>query len=470
VILWREGPEGREVFWVRRGDGLRFGGGFHAFPGGAVDEGDRRVPVHGLEGEEAARLAAAVRELFEEAGVLLARGSERLSRERRDEARRALLDRRMVFADLLLGEGLALDPSLLDRAGHWITPDGFPIRFDAWFYLARTPAGQEPEVWPGELSSGGWVATGGALARWERGEALLHPPALWSLRALDREGPPAVLERLRHRAEGPLIEFQRGVVLAALRTPTLPPATHTNCWLVEVEGGVAVVDPGASDPAEQARLDAILTRLAAEGRPAREAWITHAHLDHVGGAAALAERGLPMRAHPLVAGALPRGAAVRTLSDGELLHGRWRVLHTPGHARGHVCFHDEVTGALLAGDMVSTLSTIVIDPPEGDMGEYLRQLARLRRLGARNLFPAHGPAAPAADARLDEYLRHRRMRTEKVAAALSPGGTLAEVTRAAYDDTPDWLLPVAERSCLATLVMLREEGRAVLSGGLWGPK
>ena len=81
------------------------------------------------------------------------------------------------------------------------------------------------------------------------------------------------------------------MVLAALRTPTLPPATHTNCWLVEVEGGVAVVDPGASDPAEQARLDAILARLAAEGRPAREVWITHAHLDHVGGVATLAARG-----------------------------------------------------------------------------------------------------------------------------------------------------------------------------------
>jgi ribonuclease/clavin/mitogillin len=118
---------------------------------------------------------------------------------------------------------------------------------------------------------------------------------------------------------------------------------------------------------------------------------------------------------------------------------------------------------------VSTLSTIVIDPPEGDMGEYLRQLERLRGVGARTLYPAHGAPAPAADAKLDEYLTHRRMRTEKVAAALSPGGTLGEVTRAAYDDTPDPLLPVAERSCLATLLMLEGDGRARRSGERWHP-
>jgi endoribonuclease LACTB2 len=470
VILWRDGPDGREVFWVRRGDGLRFAGGFHAFPGGALDEEDRRVPVHGFEGEEAVHRAAACRELFEEAGVLLARGAERIPRERRDEARRALLDGRLAFADLLFQEGLALDPSLLEPAGRWITPDGFPIRFDAWFYLARLPEGQEPAVWPGELAGGGLVSTRHALSLWERGEVLLHPPAWWSITALHRAAPPGTLELLRQRPEGILMEFQRGVVLAALRTPTLPPATHTNCWMLEIGDGVAVVDPGSPDPGERARLDAVLARLAETGRPAREVWITHHHADHLGGVEPLVERGLTVRAHPRVAPHLPRGAIVRTLSDGEVLHGRWRVLHTPGHARGHVCFLDEVTGALIAGDMVSTLSTIVIDPPEGDMGEYLRQLARLRGVGARTLYPAHGAPAPAADARLDAYLTHRRMRTEKVAAALSPGGTLGEVTRSAYDDTPDWLLPVAERSCLATLLMLEGEGRARLDGERWSPR
>jgi ribonuclease/clavin/mitogillin len=109
----------------------------------------------------------------------------------------------------------------------------------------------------------------------------------------------------------------------------------------------------------------------------------------------------------------------------------------------------------------------VIDPPEGDMGLYLGSLARLRGLGARTLYPAHGAPAPAAAAKLDEYIAHRQMRAAKVEAALSPGGTLEEVTLAAYDDTPPVLLPVAERSCLATLLWLEESGRVTRLGDRW---
>ncbi|HET8733120.1 MAG TPA: MBL fold metallo-hydrolase [Anaeromyxobacteraceae bacterium] len=470
VILWREGPEGRKVFWVRRGDGLRFAGGFHAFPGGRVDEEDAKVPVAGMEGADAAHVAAACRELFEEAGVLLARGAERIPAAVRDEARHALLDGRVGFAEILFQDALALDPTLLAPAGRWTTPEAFPVRFDARFYLARLPAGQEASVWPGELSGGEFVPVARALASWARGDALLHPPNWWGITAMHRAAPPAALELLRHPPDDLLIEFQGGIVLAGLRTPTLLPATHTNAWILELGpgGGMAVVDPGASDPAEQARLDRILAILAAEGRPAREVWLTHHHVDHVGGVAALAARGLPVRAHPETARRLPGGEGFLAVADGELLHGRWRALFTPGHAPGHLCFLDEKSGALVAGDMVSTLSTVVIDPPDGDMGLYLASLSRLRALPARTLYPAHGSPAPSATAKLDDYLAHRQMRAAKVEAALSPGGTLAEVTRVAYDDTPAPLLPVAERSCLATLLWLEREGRALRSGGIWG--
>ena len=470
VILWRDGPEGREVFWVRRGDGLRFAGGFHAFPGGRVDDDDAKVPVPGLEGETAVTVAAACRELFEEAGVLLARGAERIAPGVRDEARQALLDGRIGFAEILFREGLALEPALLEEAGLWVTPEAFPVRFSARFFVARLPAGQEASVWPGELSGGEFVPVVRALAAWERGDALLHPPNWWGITAIHRAAPPAAVELLRHRPDDIVIEFQGGVVLAAIRTPTLPPATHTNCWLIDLGPGegVAVVDPGSGDPAELALLDRTLSILARRGRPAREVWLTHHHVDHVGGVPALVARGLPVRAHPETARRVPGGGSFLPVADGELLGGRWRAIFTPGHAPGHLAFLDERTGALVAGDMVSTMSTIVIDPPEGDMGLYLASLARLRALPARTLYPAHGAPAPSALAKLDEYLAHRHMRAAKVEAALDPGGELAEVTRRAYDDTPPVLLPVAERSCLATLLWLEGTGRATRSGASWG--
>src|SRR6266540_988136 len=90
VILFRDGPDGREVFLVRRGAARRFAGGWHAFPGGRLDPDDRRVPVLGASGEQAALVACAVREVFEETGVLLARGSGRLDVAGRDAARHAL--------------------------------------------------------------------------------------------------------------------------------------------------------------------------------------------------------------------------------------------------------------------------------------------------------------------------------------------------------------------------------------------
>jgi glyoxylase-like metal-dependent hydrolase (beta-lactamase superfamily II)/8-oxo-dGTP pyrophosphatase MutT (NUDIX family) len=500
------------VFWVRRGEPLRFAGGFHAFPGGRLDPADAAIPVRGAAAEAAAILACACRELFEETGVLLARGAERVPGPAREAARRALLGESSerlakagqpvvgqrpeplpptrggsgrggahapardagLFADFLREQRLALDAALLTRAGRWITPPFLPLRYDAHLFLSGLPEGEAPEVWPGELSGGEFIPAAEALARWARGEALLHPPNLWAITCLARNAPAQAVEAMRRPPEcrehvSSRIEFQKGVFLCALRTPTLPPATHTNCWLLDLgDGGLALVDPGSGDAAELARLDALLAHLSEEGLRPRELWLTHHHPDHVGGVPALRARGLPLLAHPrtlALLGELGRGGT--PVEDGALLHDRWRALHTPGHASGHLCFQDERSRALLCGDMVSTLSSIIIDPPDGDMGEYQRQLSRLLALAPRTLFPAHGSPAPNGAAKLEAYLAHRQEREDLVLAALDPPAALAEVTARAYPDVPRLALPVAERSCLATLLELEREGLAARDGERW---
>jgi ribonuclease/clavin/mitogillin len=478
VVLHRDGPAGREVFLVRRGEERRFAGGWHAFPGGRLDPEDADVPVDGASGQAAALVACAARELLEEAGVLVARGATHVSAEALAHARRALLDGRLAFRALLHELGVSLDAGLLAPGARWVTPDHLPLRYDAQLYAVAAGPEARAEVWPGELSGGEFVPARAALARWERGELLLHPPNLWAIQVLAREGPVdlAALRTPPYLGGGDgddaavtrRVEFQGGFLLAALRTPTLPPATHTNAWLLELGGGLAVVDPGASDPAEQERLATLLDELAREGRPPREIWLTHGHFDHTGGVRALAERfGLPVRAHPAIAQRGWFDVPVLPLREGQLLHGRFLVLETPGHARDHVAFLDERSGAVICGDLVSTVSTIVVDPPDGEMAEYELQLARLVALAPRTLYPAHGPPAPNATGKLRTYLEHRRLREGLVVAALADGGTLEAITLRAYADSPAAALPVAERSCLAVLEKLERRGKARRVEGGW---
>jgi ribonuclease/clavin/mitogillin len=263
--------------------------------------------------------------------------------------------------------------------------------------------------------------------------------------------------------EPELFTLAPGIRVLALRTPTLPPAAHTNVYLVGPDAGPWVaVDPGSPYPDQQEVLDRALAEVGLA-----LVLLTHHHGDHVGGAAELAARfGAPIAAHANTAKRLPGLEISRLLEDGERV-GDFECVFTPGHADGHLCFARE--GFTIAGDMVAGLGTILIDPSEGDMTLYLRSLERLLAMPQAMLLPAHGPALPDGHAKLREYIAHRLMREAKVVAALgTTDEPVGELVARAYADTPRMLWPLAERSLVAHLHKLAVDGRArEVAPGRW---
>jgi glyoxylase-like metal-dependent hydrolase (beta-lactamase superfamily II) len=250
----------------------------------------------------------------------------------------------------------------------------------------------------------------------------------------------------------------------------LPPATHTNSYAVG-EREVLLVEPATPHEDEQRAWLGWARGFASQGRRATAIVLTHHHADHVGGAAFFArELGLPIWAHRETAALLPDLPVSRHLEEGETLALEGaapmllRVLHTPGHAPGHVCLFDEEAGTAIVGDMVASVGTILIAPGEGDMADYLAQLERLACLDALVALPAHGEPVDAPTALFRHYIAHREKREAKVLAALrgapDEGRSLEVLVPVVYDDTPAFLWPLGRMSLEAHLIKLVREGRA----------
>ncbi|MFM2417150.1 MAG: hypothetical protein RL385_1873 [Pseudomonadota bacterium] len=267
-------------------------------------------------------------------------------------------------------------------------------------------------------------------------------------------------------------EIAKGVQMLSLRTPTLPPATHTNAYLFGTDE-LLLIEPASADSAEIERICAwVETKLDAGARLVG-IFLTHHHHDHMAGAARVSARlRAPLWAHVETARRLPKGLAVsRELNDGEVLalseHHRLEVLHTPGHAPGHLCLLDHATRVLVAGDMVAGVGSILIEPGDGDMVAYLASLTRMDAQNAALLLPAHGLPIADARAKLHGYVAHRLAREAKVLAALRQTegpASLEQLLPVAYADTPQMAWPLAKLALEAHLIKLEQEARVARQG------
>ncbi len=536
VVVVRDGALGIEVLLLRRAERGDLNSGAWVFPGGLVDAADRAAQPHcrgvepaaadarlGVAGHALDYWVAAMRECFEEAGLLYAHERDGTplaldaARSARLDAWRGPLQRgEQSFAALCHEEGLTLAADALVYFSHWVTPPGRAKRFDTRFFIARAPQGQVSSHDDGELVEQLWIAPTAALTRTE--PLKLMTPTHKTLEAIARfDSVDALLAWAREPRSIPLIQPQIGSGRDGVRpvTPDEPayaelkrldpecrgtfsydihPAVPvrlsprvirvtahngsvmtgpgTNSYLVG--GGPrnewAVIDPG---PAEAVHIDAIL---AAAPGPIRWIFATHTHLDHSPGCALLKAR-TGATVHGRIADH-PEWQDASFAPEVRLAGGERFVLdegvtlvavHTPGHASNHLCYRLEEEKTLFTGDHVMQLSTVVINPPDGDMAAYLASLRALCGEDLDWLAPGHGFLMAQPRAAFEKIIAHRLQREAKVVEGLRTLGQPAEAELLAqvYADVPPRMHPMALRSLRAHLYKLCAEGRVHEREGRW---
>jgi 8-oxo-dGTP pyrophosphatase MutT (NUDIX family) len=230
VVLLRPSRSRFEVFLVKRHDKVAFMGGSYVFPGGRVDDADR------LFGENVADKVAALRELFEEAGILLARRAtgamvdfnDASEAARYHEYRAALARGAMTMPDLAQREGLTLAFDAVQLFAHWVTPEIEIKRFDTRFFLAVMPEGQQAAHDDSETVHGEWIDPADAVERCRHGDIALPPPTWTTLRALERfrtadEAMAWAREQPAVRVQPAFIKTDRMTMLTLPGDPTYPP-------------------------------------------------------------------------------------------------------------------------------------------------------------------------------------------------------------------------------------------------------
>lgn len=265
-----------------------------------------------------------------------------------------------------------------------------------------------------------------------------------------------------------LAELAPGVRRLLAPNPSMMTGPGTNTYLFGVSD-VAVIDPG---PEIDEHIDRIVD---VAGAPIRWVLVTHTHPDHSPGAMPLAARtgaevlGMPAPDHG------PQDATfrpTRVLQDGDRLEtGEFALeaVHTPGHASNHLCYRHAETGWLVTGDHVIDGSTVVINPPDGDMKLYIESLERLRAMNCDALLPGHGDRIDDPARAIGRIVEHRLLRESKVLAAVRqhPGLTAHGLVPHVYQDVSAHLFQLAERSLLAHLLKLEQEGTVARDRDAW---
>ena len=527
VLLLRDAPDGSlEVLMTRRSAKASFAAGAYVFPGGGIDALDSAPATHAAAArrptqsdEHLTQAIAAIRESFEELGVLLARHADGRMADADDIA---ALDRHAPFAAQCQAHGLTLAADGVFVLARWTADRDLPKRFDVPFLVAAMPPGQTPVADEKEQFEPVWVRPADALERHAAGQFFMIFPTIRTLQRLAKFANAAAVltacsgetplwascpragllagKESRHMEDEPpfgelamvcpdgqivhpldwqserAVPLLKNVQRLTAPNPGVMTGPGTNSYLIgDPATGYIAVDPGPADPEHLEKL------WRAAGGDIRQIVCTHSHPDHSPGAKPLQQlvegHGKP---RPPILGMASKATSRadsqftpdRELADGELLplHGTTpegeithtlQAIHTPGHAANHTCLLLKEDGLLFSGDHILNGSTTVVSPPDGNMDDYLESLDKLDAVCAEHhaefILPAHGYVIEKARDAIAKLKAHRLAREAKVLKAMQarPNGTLEDWVQLAYDDVPERIWPVAQRSLQAHVDRIR---------------
>ena len=536
VVVMRDTPSGIEVLLLRRAERGDHSSGAWVFPGGVLDAQDRDCAAFCGALDDAAASAsmgmaeggldyyvAAIRECFEEAGLLLACGPDghlvSLAGDSGTEMghwRSRLHRGEATMAQFCSHFGLTLATDRLAYFSRWVTPAIRAKRWDTRFFFAIAPTEQESAHDEVELVEQLWLKPAEAIARSE--SLKLLNPTRYTLETLagfastadmmaHARTPRTVALPVPRIADGPEgmhpvgadhfawaevgkldpqghgtasytivpgrpVRLSQRVIRVTADNSGMMTGPGTNTYLVG--GGPrnewAVIDPG---PSLTPHIEAILK--AAPG-PIRWILVTHTHQDH-----SPAANELRARTGAQVLGRIasyPQNQDPTFKPDRILAHGErlsvdqdttLAVFHTPGHASNHLCYLLEQEQMLFTGDHVMQTSTVVIGPPDGDMKAYLDSLRALLDVPLSWFAPGHGFLMAQPHKALEGIVAHRLRREAKVLEAVTElaGADTDALLARVYDDVKPGLHPVARRSLTAHLQKLAADGRVRHDNDHW---
>jgi glyoxylase-like metal-dependent hydrolase (beta-lactamase superfamily II) len=258
------------------------------------------------------------------------------------------------------------------------------------------------------------------------------------------------------------------VAVALGQNPGVFTGPGTNTYLVGTGPKRILLDTGEGRPAYLDVLERACERAGVTGL--QEIVLTHGHPDHMGGVPGVLERFGPLRVSklPWPGNDEKYGCELTTIGDGAVVRtagATLRAVHTPGHAQDHLCFMLEEEQALFSGDNVLGVGTTVIPAQGGDLLDYMSSLGRLLDEAPRAIYPAHGPRIADGEAKIREYIAHRREREAQILAALGEGlSRIPDMVRRIYAAYPESLHGAAAMSVASHLRKLEREGRVAREG------